>query len=223
MRQSTGKKILTYFFFLLILGSINNYSLSDLKLYNIKKINVFGLDKNSNKTLIDKINDLELGNIFFINKIDILKIINSNSTIENYRITKKYPSTIEINVQKTTFLAKSNQNGKVYLVGSNGKLIENELIDKKLPYIFGDLEIEKFLKLKKIIEQSKISFNRIKKFYFFPSKRWDLVLENEIIIKLPKMHIKDSLDNAFKILNDKKFEKIKIIDLRVNNQIIING
>lgn len=222
MRQSISKKILTYFFLLLILSSINNIELNDFKIYKIDKINVFGLDEISNKILHNKINNLNLGNIFLVDKIDLLKIINSNSTIENYRIIKKYPSTLEINVQKTNFLAKLNQNGKEYLVGSNGKLINKEFTGNKLPYIFGTLEVKEFLKLKKIIDQSKISFNEIKNFYFFPSKRWDIELENKIIIKLSKMHIKDSLDNAFEVLKEKKFKNIKLIDFRVNNQIILN-
>ena len=222
MRQSISKKILTYFFLLLILSSINNIELNDFKIYKIDKINVFGLDEISNKILHNKINNLNLGNIFLVDKIDLLKIINSNSTIENYRIIKKYPSTLEINVQKTNFLAKFNQNGKEYLVGSNGKLINNEFNGNKLPYIFGTLEVKEFLKLKKIIDQSKISFNEIKNFYFFPSKRWDIELENKIIIKLSKMHIKDSLDNAFEVLKEKKFKNIKLIDFRVKNQIILN-
>ena len=222
MRRSISKKILTYFFLLLVLGSINNYSLNDIKFYNVKRISIFGLDEISNASLHNKLSNLQLGNIFLIDKLDILKIINSNSSIENYKITKKYPSTLEITLKKTTFLAKLNQDGKEYLVGSNGKLIQKEFIDKNLAYIFGDIETQEFLKLKKIIEQSKISFNQIKKFYFFPSKRWDLELDNKIIIKLPQINIIDSLDNAFKILKNKKFENVKIIDLRINNQIILN-
>ena len=222
MRRSISKKILTYFFLLLVLGSINNYSLNDIKFYNVKRISIFGLDEISNASLHNKLSNLQLGNIFLIDKLDILKIINSNSSIENYKITKKYPSTLEITLKKTTFLAKLNQDGKEYLVGSNGKLIQKEFIDKNLAYIFGDIETQEFLKLKKNIEQSKISFNQIKKFYFFPSKRWDLELDNKIIIKLPQINIIDSLDNAFKILKNKKFENVKIIDLRINNQIILN-
>ncbi len=222
MRRSISKKILTYFFLLLVLGSINNYSLNDIKFYNVKRISIFGLDEISNGSLHNKLSNLQLGNIFLIDKLDILKIINSNSSIENYKITKKYPSTLEITLKKTTFLAKLNQDGKEYLVGSNGKLIQKEFIDKNLAYIFGDIETQEFLKLKKNIEQSKISFNQIKKFYFFPSKRWDLELDNKIIIKLPQINIIDSLDNAFKILKNKKFENVKIIDLRINNQIILN-
>ena len=58
--------------------------------------------------------------------------------------------------------------------------------------------------------------------YFFKSKRWDLELKNNFILKLSKYNLKNSLDNTFEILKDSKFENIKIIDSRVKDQIIIN-
>ena len=58
--------------------------------------------------------------------------------------------------------------------------------------------------------------------YFFPSKRWDLELKNNIFLKLPRDHIEDVLDHIFKIMTEKNFEKITSIDARVNNQLILN-
>ena len=41
------------------------------------------------------------------------------------------------------------------------------------------------LSIQEIIEKSKISFTEIKNLYFYPSRRWDLELRNNIIIKNP--------------------------------------
>ena len=65
MPQRKGKKILIYFFLLLLVGSINNNSINSLKFENIKNINVLGLGHNDNKVLLNDIIDLNLGNIFF--------------------------------------------------------------------------------------------------------------------------------------------------------------
>ena len=122
----------------------------------------------------------------------------------------------------TTLLAKISRNGKIYYLGSNGKLIENKYSDNQLPFVFGNPEITEFLNIKKIIDDSQISFEEIESLYFFLSKRWDLKLKNNIIIKLPNNNIKESLKLASEFLHNNEFRDIKIIDARIKNQIILN-
>ena len=89
-------------------------------------------------------------------------------------------------------------------------------------HIFCKTYILEFFQLKKKIDQSKFSYEEIKNLYFFPSKRWDIELKNKIILKLPKDNIRNSLDHIFQFLKNDSFNKIKIVDARVNNQIILN-
>ena len=100
-------------------------------------------------------------------------------------------------------LAKINQNGKILFIGSNGKLSEINSHKQELPFIFGKPKIQEFLDFKKIIDDSKFSYEEIKNFYFFPSKRWDLELKNNIVLKLPKKNSKNSLDYLFEFIADK--------------------
>ena len=222
MHQQKGKIILIYFFIFLIVGSINNNSLNRIQLEKIKNIKISGLDEDENINLLEKISNLNLENIFLLNGNEISKIISSNSLVENYEMFKKYPHTLDIKIEKTNFLAKINSNGKIFLVGSNGKLSNIKFSDKELPFIFGKPEIDEFIKFTNIIDQSKFSLNEIKNLYFFPSKRWDVEFKNNIILKLSKNHVRRSLDQAFELLNDNNFRHIKIIDARIKNQIILN-
>ena len=82
MHQRKSKKILIYFFLLILVGSINNNSLNNLKLEKLKNINIIGLEKNDQKTLLYNLNNLNLKNIFFINKKKLQNIIESNSLVE---------------------------------------------------------------------------------------------------------------------------------------------
>jgi cell division protein FtsQ len=222
MHQRKGKKILIYFFLLFIVGSINNISLNNLKLKKINYININGLGKNDNAILLQEIKNLNLDNIFSINKNEIINQINSNSLVENYNIFKRYPSSIDVNIKKTKFLARINNNGKIFLVGSNGKLTENNFSSNQLPFIFGNPNIYKFLDFKKTIDRSKISYEEIKNLYFFSSQRWDLELKNNIIIKLSKNYTKESLNLALEFLYSDEFRDVTIIDARIKNQIILN-
>ena len=222
MLQQKGKIILIYFFLFLLVASISNNSLDRIQIEKIKNINILGLSENENTNILENISNLNLENIFLINVNEISKIISSNSLVENYEIFKKYPHTLNIKIKKTNFLAKINKNGKFSLIGSNGKLSDISYSDEELPFIFGKPEISEFIEFTNIIQQSKFSINEIKNLYFFPSKRWDLELKNNIILKLSKDHIRLSLDHAFQILNDNNFNDIKVIDARIKNQIILN-
>ena len=222
MHQQKGKKIIIYLSLFLIVGSINNTVLSKIRFDTIKSIQISGLNQNQNTNLLESIKELNLKNIFFLNGNEISKIISSNSLVENYEIFKKYPYALDIKIERTDFLAKINNNGKIFLIGTNGKLSDVKFLDKELPFIFGKPRIDEFIKFTNIIEQSKLSFNQVKNLYFFPSKRWDLELKNNVILKLSKDHTKLSLDQAFEILNDNNFNDIKIVDARIKNQIILN-
>ena len=151
----------------------------------------------------------------------ISKIIENNDLVQNYTILKKYPSKLDVRIEKAKFYAKINRNNKIFYVGSNGKLIKNNF-KNELPFIFGNPEVNEFLKFKKIIDNSKLKYRDIKNLYFFQSKRWDIELNNNLIVKLPKENLDKSLDNVFEIINNSNLNKFKIIDLRIKNQIITN-
>ena len=222
MQQRKSKKILIYFFLLLVVGSINNINFNDLKLQNINNINIVGLDIEDKLILLKKIKNFNLDNIFFISKSDLINEIESNSLVEKYFIFKRYPSSIDINIEKTIFLAKINNNGQVFYLGSNGKFTKNDFSNNQLPYIFGSPEVIEFFDIKEVIDKSKITYKEIKNLYFYPSRRWDLELRNNIIIKLPKDNTNLALNLALEFLYKQEFKDIKMIDARIKDQIILD-
>ena len=221
MHQRKSKKILIYFFLLILVGSINNNSINDLKLKKVKNINIFGLEENDQKNLLYNLNSLDLKNIFFINKKKFQNTIETNSLVKEYNVIKKYPSSIDINIKKTSFIARINENGKFFLIGDNGKLSNNNNSKIQLPYIFGNPEIKNVLEFKKIIDHSNLDYSRIKSLYYFKSNRWDLKFYNNIVIKLPEKIEKETLDKISIFLKNIKLDNKKIVDARIKNQIII--
>ena len=224
MPQRKGKKILIYFFLLILVGSINNDKINSFKFEKIKSINVLGLGHNENQVLLYNIIDLNLGNIFFLNKKNINKVINSNTLIHDYEIFKRYPNSLDINVKRTKFLARIKDKQIFFLIGSNGKLspIKHKNKNNYLPFIFGKPEIDQFLKFKKIIDNSKIEFKDIDNLFFFSSNRWDIQLKNDLIIRLPSKNIKKTLDLVSDFLLENNNSSIKVVDARIQNQIILN-
>ena len=84
MHQRKSRKILIYILLLLSVGSINNISLQSIEFNKIKNINVTGLKKNENELILKKIQNLNLDNIFFINRNKLKKEIDENTLIDNY-------------------------------------------------------------------------------------------------------------------------------------------
>ena len=222
MHQRKSKKIIIYFFLLVLLGSINNYSINNLKFEKIKNINIFGLDKNHQKVILYNLNNSDLKNIFFINKKKIQNVIESNSLVREFNVIKKYPHSIDINIKKTNFIAKITKNGNFFLIGNNGKLSTNNNNPSiQLPYIFGSPEINEVVELKKIIDQSNIIYSQLESLYYFKSKRWDLKFTNNILIKLPEKIDKETLNKISFFLKNTKLKNKRIVDARIKNQIII--
>ena len=77
-------------------------------------------------------------------------------------------------------------------------------------------------KVLKIIDNSNFNFTDIKNLFFFPSGRWDIETYSGILIKLPKSKIKESINLSTKILKHENFKNTKVLDLRQQNQIIVN-
>ena len=184
MPQQISKKILIYFFLFIIFGSLNNKNLAQLKFPNIEKIKIEGLAI-ENKEFQKSLDLFKTGTLFHLDKLKVTELLNSNNLIEEYVISKRYPSSLEIKITETKLLAHLSKMGKSFYIGSNGKLIEAKDKVQNLPYLFGEPNIDKFLSLKRIIDNSKLDYKDIENLFFFPSGRWDIEISSGVLIKLP--------------------------------------
>jgi len=223
MQLRLSRKILFYIFLIIFLSTFNNKYFSEIRLKPINEVTIIGLDEAEMQDLLNNLELHNLKNIFLLNKFDLEKKLKSNKLIENYTVFKKYPSSIEIRVTKTKFLANVFKDGKLFVLGSNGKLINSTDKNNNLPNIFGDYDKASFFNLLKSVEKTKFKQSKIKNLYFFKSGRWDIETNQNIIIKLPKENLEASLNLSLDVLNNNEFKNIKILDLRQNNQVIVNG
>ncbi len=218
-----NKKIFIYIFFFIIFSTLNNNNFLQIKLSEINKVDIYGLSEDENFKLKEKLSILKSTNLFLLKKDEIKKYLDSNNIIDKYTILKKYPSSLEIRIIKTNFLANVYKKEKIFFLGSNGKLIETNKPKKELFNIFGKFDNESFFTLLKDIENSKFDLSELKNLYFFKSGRWDIETNSGVLIKLPIHNSEELLDLSFKLLKKKEIDKIKILDLRQSNQVIIDG
>jgi cell division protein FtsQ len=222
MHQQINKKIFFYLFVFILLGTLNNKNLAKLEFPKVNKIEVSGLDKENDIDILKNLDFLKVKNILFLDHFKIEEVIDSNRLIESYSVFKIYPSSIEIRAKKTIFLANVSKDGKYFLFGSNGKLINTIEQNKELPFIFGNFNSSEFFNLKLIIDKSNFSFFNIKNLFFFPSGRWDIETNSGILIKLPKNNLKEAFDLSLDMLDNVNDKNIKMIDVRMQKQVVIN-
>ena len=222
MQNQKSKKILIYFFLFLSIVSLNNKNFLNDNLTQVNKISVKGLDEKNNFSIKKEISKLDLNNLFFIDKAKISMIVNSNNLVENFSAFKIYPSSIDITINQTKFLAKLKKNKKNYILGSNGKFIENKS-EIDIPFIYGGFEVKNFFKLKKAIDDTNFNYNDIKNLFSFKSGRWDIETKDGVLILLPKDKIKESLEFFLFFSNQNYKREINKFDLRQHNQVITNG
>jgi len=214
-------KITIYLLFLFILSTTTGKFLENQNSYSstINQINIVGLSKINNLKISNELNKLFNKNILLVGKEEVQRVMSKYNIIEEYSIKKVYPSIININIKPTKFIAKLSKNDQ--LVGANGKLIEDKENSETLPYIFGKFNTKDFLIFKKNIILSKFTFTKFKTLYFFPSNRWDILTNDNILIKLPQDNISESLSLAYKVISSNEFKDKNLIDLRVNSHLIV--
>ena len=91
-----------------------------------------------------------------------------------------------------------------------------------MPFIFGNINIQNFLKFKKVIDNSNFKFNEIENLYYFKSNRWDIKTKEGLSLKLPSNLTVQKLNLIYEIIQKKKFSGNKTLDFRQSNMMVID-
>ena len=220
-------KLYLYLFFLIFLSSIFNFKFLEhyQDKFSLKTININGVSYKEKKNIEEELNNLKNTNIFKIRDKKVLEKLNKFNFIESINVKKIIPSSINVNLSKTSILGKTFINGEKFYIGKNGKFINSNQIFKKYKtaIVFGKFEVKEFLNLYNILNSQQLKINEIDYYYYFKNRRWDLIFSDGLILKLPSKNKKKSI-KIFKEFKDKdKLTNTKIIDLRVSNQIIMTN
>ena len=212
-------RFIAYVIIILFLTTTTNYNFYNKKIFNIKQIDINGFSEKKNLLIKKEIQNIIGKNIILVKKNDFYKIINRND-ISDLIIKKIYPNKLIINfIPAKPICVILLENYKIVL-GDNGKKLEPVTIDQKLPIVYGSKNIRNIFKVANLLILSNIDYYKIDKIIFFKSGRFDISLDNEILIKYPIKYSKKIINYSSELLNDKKFINSKIIDLRINNKII---
>ena len=225
LKDSKKIKISFYIFILLSLSTINFFKfdkISKLTFFPINKIEITGTNKIDKSELLRKLDFLYGKNIFIFNKIEIGNILRKNNLIKEFKITKYYPNKIKIELKESIFVALIIKEHKKFFLTDNQKLVlYNENFNEKLlPTIYGLGGERLFQNFYTKLKSNNFDLEMIKNYYFFQINRWDLILNNGLLIKFPTKEIDEAIILAKKLIKNSNFENIKVIDLRIKGRII---
>ena len=218
-------KLYLYLFFLIFLSSIFNLKFLEnyQNKFGLKTINIYGVSFKEKKNIEEELSKLKNTNIFKITDDKVLEKLNKFDFIESINVKKIIPSSININLSKTSILGNTFINGEKFYIGKNGKFINSNQIYEtyKTATVFGEFQIEEFLNLYNILINQQLEIKSIEQYYFFKNRRWDLVFSDGLTLKLPSKNLINSIKIYKTLLDNGNLINTKIIDLRVTDQIIM--
>ncbi len=194
--------------------TVNKFKIKEIKIENNKIL--------EDQELIEIFSFLYNKNIIFLSSYEIKKNIDQKSFIEKIEIKKIFPNKLVIKVfEKEPIAILIDKYQKKYYLGKKTDLIEyrNILKFKNLPIVKG--ERKSFKKLFNNLNKINFPTEEILVYRFFGLDRWNIEMIDKKILKLPAKNYTESLINFINIKDKTNFEKYKIFDYRLNNQLIL--
>ena len=215
------KRLVIAISLLILLTTISSQQKFFISKFNLKKIIIENNFLLKDKDLKNLLAPIYGKNLLFLKNAEVKKALMKNNFIESFNIKKKYPSTLKIQIFEKKLIAILFDKKKKFYLSERLDLIEFKNLPnyQNLPYIIGNKDdFETFYNnLKKI----NFPFDIVVKYSLYESKRWDLETKNNEVIKLPSKNYIESLENYINLKNKSSFEKYKIYDYRINNQLIL--
>ncbi len=215
------KRLVIAIALLILLTTINSHQKIAISKFNLKEIIIENNLLLKDKDIINLLFPIYNKNLLFLKNTEVKRALMQNSFIESFDIKKKYPSTLKIRVfEKRPIAILLNQKNKFYLSEKIDLIEFKSLPDyQNLPYVFGNKDDFKiFYK-----DLKKINFptDLIEKYTLYETRRWDLETKNKKVIKLPSKNYITSLENFLDLKGKNSFEKYKLFDYRISNQLIL--
>ena len=215
------KRIIIALILLISLTTITFDQKIIFSIFALKKITIENnslLKKNDIKKSLEPIYDK---NLLLLNNKEIKKILLQNSLIDSFKIKKKYPNTLKIEISEKKIIAILFDKKQKFYISEKIELIDYNMlnIDNNLPYVLGNKDDFKIFydNLRKI----KFPFNSVKKYILYENNRWDLETLNNKTIKLSPQNYKDNLEHYLNLINKKEFKNYNLYDFRIKNQLIL--
>ena len=208
--------LITIFTFLKFPSLLNNS-------FQIKNVIIEGSEKSNISEIENNVTEFK-GNLIGLNFNSIKEIVESSEWVKRASIKKVLPSTLKINVTENDPYAIYFQEGKSFLIDLDGSIITEINLNNyedDLLFVRGENSPEL---LEQLIRDISIAFpnltQTLEEVEFIEKRRWNLKLNNKLLVKLPDENIQQSLKNLKQLFEEQEVMESNIIeiDLRIQGR-----
>ncbi len=191
--------------------------------FQIKNVIIEGSEKSNISEIENNVTEFK-GNLIGLNFNSIKEIVESSEWVKRASIKKVLPSTLKINVTENDPYAIYFQEGKSFLIDLDGSIITEINLNNyedDLLFVRGENSPEL---LEQLIRDISIAFpnltQTLEEVEFIEKRRWDLKLNNKLLVKLPDENIQQSLKNLKQLFEEQEVMESNIIeiDLRIQGR-----
>ena len=208
--------LIAIFVFLKLPSLLNNS-------FQIKNVIIEGSEKSNISEIKNNVTEFK-GNLIGLNFNSIKEIVESSEWVKRASIKKVLPSTLKINVTENDPYAIYFQEGKSFLIDLDGSIITEINLNNyedDLLFVRGENSPEL---LEQLIRDISIVFPKLtqtlEEVEFIEKRRWNLKLNNKLLVKLPDENIQQSLKNLKQLFEEQEVMESNIIeiDLRIQGR-----
>ena len=199
--------------------------------YQFTTYNISGLERINSKFIEDKLQKYINSSVFLLPLDQINDSIRENNWVKEINISTNYKDTLFINIDEYRPIGIYLFNKKYFFFDENGKIIEEILIDdlpnQNFVVFKGNSSNLKANSLINILENNNfLNKYKIENIEYINKRRWNINLNNNIILMLSEEDPNKSILNFIMIrnkLSETDINNIKTYDLRnLKKTILIN-
>ena len=191
--------------------------------FQIQNVIIEGSEKSNISEIENNVTEFK-GNLIGLNFNSIRETVESSEWVKRASIKKVLPSTLKINVTENDPYAIYFQEGKSFLIDLDGSIITEINLNNyedDLLFVRGENSPEL---LEQLIRDISITFpnltQTLEEVEFIEKRRWNLKLNNKLLVKLPDENIQQSLKNLKQLFEEQEVMESNIIeiDLRIQGR-----
>jgi len=193
--------------------------------FKLENIYVTGRNHTKISTIKSAINLKRNQPLLFFNSENAKSLILQDAWVQDVNIKRVFPNTIKVNINERVPMALWQKDKEIVLIDKSGIVITNQNLEqfKDLIILIGD---DSPLNAPTLFENFKAVpdiFYKIETAIFISKRRWDIVLKNGTVIKLPEENMALALSSLEKLNNENKIlvKSFDFIDIRNLKRIIV--
>ncbi len=191
--------------------------------FTLSEVYVYGRNNTESQRLLEQIQLKKGDSILKFSPDEIRDHIRQISWVRDVTVQRKLPDSLYVSIEERVPIALWQHRQKHYLVDADGVIISDKNIQNyvHLPVVVGSEAPRHAPKLLTLLDQVPDLKKRVAALTWVGERRWNLLVDKTIEVKLPEKDPEGALKRLIKVLSNPKidFTQVKTVDLRQATQV----